>query len=119
MVVTFCQIPGPGRHPGFGLQSLTNANGNSAFSLGGPPTLLAPNGQGPSSLHHLPRMMDLSNGFVTQPTSSSSPHLLSPAGSPVPKLLSQDGVRSGDYGSPMKTSDEGDDSINKTQSLLG
>jgi hypothetical protein len=24
---------------------LTNTNGNSAFSLGGPPTLLAPNGQ--------------------------------------------------------------------------
>jgi hypothetical protein len=54
---------GQGRHPGFGLQSLANSNGNSAFSMGGPPTLLAPNSQGPSSLHHLPRMMDLSNGF--------------------------------------------------------
>jgi hypothetical protein len=52
-------------------------------------------------------MMDLSNGFVNQP-SSSSPHLLSPAGSPVPKLVSNDGVRSGNYGSPMKTSDEGE-----------
>jgi hypothetical protein len=36
---------GQGRHTGFGLQSLSNTNGNSAFSLGGPPTLLAPNGQ--------------------------------------------------------------------------
>ena len=55
-------------------------------------------------------MMDLSNGFLNQPpASSSSPHMISPAESPpVPKLVSSvDGVRSMNYGSPMKTSDEG------------
>jgi hypothetical protein len=85
-------------------------NGNSNNSPFGPPTLLPTNGQGPSSLHHMSRMMEIPTGLPFPSVSSSSPHLQSPSESPVPKLVSSGhhDNRSLGYtalGSPMKTDD--------------